>query len=154
MKRERRCLIVGIGNPNMGDDAIGIVVAEEMARKRRDVDVEVLFYISFDLMDRMLGYNHVIIVDAAYTGARYGEVIHIPYRKGITTGELKNSHGLGIFQVLETGYVVYGKEMPQRIDLILIETGEIRGFKRGISRGMELSLPHIIGDIEEIISQN
>jgi len=144
-------LIIGIGNPNMGDDAIGIEIVNEIKRQNLEVDTEVLFYISFELLDKIIGYDHVIIIDAANLGREYGEIVHLTYKDLSHSMYLKNSHGISIYHVLKTGYMVLDEDMPKELDIFLIETKEIQEVKKGINQKLKDNIPTIIEHIKEIL---
>lgn len=74
---EKRILVAGIGNIFHGDDAFGVVVAQEMAKRRRSGNVVVADFgiRSYDLAFAILaGYDVVILVDLVSRGGEPGTV--------------------------------------------------------------------------------
>src|SRR5512138_3647970 len=67
-----KTLILGLGNPILGDDGVGWKVAEAvkllLERRKPPVEVEFASLGGLSLMERMLGYSHVILVDCLETG--------------------------------------------------------------------------------------
>src|SRR5574341_2320286 len=68
-------LIVGLGNPVLGDDGIGWRVAERVIQElqrqsydRQQVDVICLSVGGLSLMEHLVGYERAILVDAIDTG--------------------------------------------------------------------------------------
>ena len=76
-------LVVGLGNPILGDDAVGWHVADAVEARLRDgrwwaalepdepviaLDVERLSLGGLRLMERLIGYERAVIVDALETG--------------------------------------------------------------------------------------
>ncbi len=62
-----RILILGVGNPIMGDDGVGIRVArmlKDKLRRRPDVEIKELSVGGLKLVEEMLGYEEVYIVDS------------------------------------------------------------------------------------------
>ena len=123
-------LILGIGNPHMGDDAIGIEIVKEIEKMNIPVKTEILYYISFELMDKLMGYKKAIIVDAADICIAYGDFVWKKYSDLDDNLSIKNSHGIGIYHVIDTGYKLFNELMPEIIDILLIQTGKIENFKR------------------------
>ena len=72
-----RTLVVGLRNPILGDDGVGWRVADEVARQltHSQVEVDTLALGGLSLMERLVGYDEVIIVDAIQTdGGQIGTV--------------------------------------------------------------------------------
>ncbi len=151
MKDRFKTLLIGIGNPNMGDDAIGLLVANEIKKQELNIDTEVLYYISFEILDKIIGYDKVIIVDAADIGLQLGDIDLLTYSDIKGSEYLHNSHGLNLYQVIKVGYEVFNSNMPKNIYLLLIQTGKINSFKRGINRKLKENVPHIIERIKSVI---
>jgi hydrogenase maturation protease len=62
-----RTLLVGLGNPILGDDGIGVRLARDVAAQCREGGLEVLVdgpSAGLDLVERLAGYARVILVDA------------------------------------------------------------------------------------------
>ena len=67
-----RTLIVGLGNPLVTDDSVGLRVVEELRpllADRADVEVAEDYWGGLRLMERMIGFDRAIVVDAIHTGA-------------------------------------------------------------------------------------
>ena len=68
-------MIVGVGNPDRGDDAIGPVIARRFAE--RDADTADCTVITGDctaLVDHLAERDHVVIVDACRAGTAAGSL--------------------------------------------------------------------------------
>ena len=72
---EERLLILGLGNPLMGDDGAGIQIVEELKKSDLPEYVDVIDggTAGVGLIDLMTGYSRVIVVDAVI-----GEEGHFP----------------------------------------------------------------------------
>jgi len=64
-----RTLVLGIGNPFLGDDGIGFDIAQELARviKDENVDVKDASLPGLNLLELIVGYDKAIIIDAIMT---------------------------------------------------------------------------------------
>lgn len=76
-----RALVLGIGNPLIGDDGLGIHVIRDLLARRASVplpegDIEILDggTLGYLLLDRVDGLDGLIVVDAANIGAEPGEL--------------------------------------------------------------------------------
>ena len=65
-----RTLILGLGNPILGDDGVGLRVAEALRDtlpSSADVDIEENYWGGLRLMEQMVGYDRAIVIDAICT---------------------------------------------------------------------------------------
>ncbi len=134
----------------MGDDAIGIEIVKEIEKINIPVKTEILYYISFELMDKLMGYKKAIIIDAADIGITYGDFVWKKYSDLDGSLRIMNSHGIGIYHVIETGYKLFNELMPESIDILLIQTGKIENFKR-INKKLRDRIPLIVQSIKKHI---
>jgi hydrogenase maturation protease len=69
-------LVIGIGNPDRGDDAAGLAVARRVraAAARRDVTVTELIGDQLALLDIWDGVKDVYVIDAVCSGGAPGSV--------------------------------------------------------------------------------
>ena len=70
--RAMKILILGLGNPILRDDSVGLRVAQEVERlipANPDVEVGLDYWGGLRLMERMIGFDRAIIIDAICTGA-------------------------------------------------------------------------------------
>ncbi len=101
-----KTLILGLGNPILGDDSAGLKVAE-IVRQRVALDpsleVSEDYWGGLRLMERMIGYDQVIIVDAICTGAHPpGTVLHLD-SNDIATQHTSSTHDINLPTALPVG---------------------------------------------------
>lgn len=73
-------LIIGLGNPLVTDDSVGLRVAAELRTRlagRADVEVAEDYWGGLRLMEQMVGYDRAIVVDAICSGAPPGTIHHL-----------------------------------------------------------------------------
>jgi len=99
-----RVRVIACGNPDAGDDAVGFVVGEELARRGIDV---VFARAPFDVLDRLDDVDVAIVIDAISTpggGRAPGTLIRAEAdADGRLPGELRSSlssHGLGVGEAI------------------------------------------------------
>jgi len=97
-------LVIGIGNPDRGDDAIGLTVARAV-RAWAGPDVTVLEERgnAADLVDRLAGTTAAILIDAAVSDAAPGTFRRIDVHRDAlpATWFAGSTHGLGLATALE-----------------------------------------------------
>jgi hydrogenase maturation protease len=145
--RDISTVVVGIGNPILGDDGIGWRVVEEVERRwaaepRAGADSSSVSFAcvalgGLSLMERLVGARRAILVDAVRTGDRpVGTVFAIPLEElvGGVSGHLDNAHDASLPVALAAGRSL-GAELPAEITVVGIEAVRVEEF------GDELSAP-------------
>ncbi|MEN2995389.1 MAG: hydrogenase maturation protease [Thermodesulfovibrio sp.] len=143
-------VVIGIGNPNFKDDAVGLKVAEKF---EGIVDTVMLFNIGFNLIDCLLGYEKAIIVDGVKTGREPGSIIEFDvnfwgnvYASG--------THNFSIFEIIRIGYSVFPEEMPKDIKIIGIEVQDVDTLSRQCSPSVESAIPKAVSIIKNYLGIN
>jgi hydrogenase maturation protease len=95
---EPRISIIGIGNTLMGDDGVGVRIAEELDEVLgAEVTVVTGFLAGMALMPHVLSADVVIFLDALAAGDEPGSIYRFdPDDAGITNIRSTTSHGMGI----------------------------------------------------------
>lgn len=103
MTRAERVLIVGVGNPDRGDDGIGpLVVRQLLGRVSRDVLIVERSGDALALIDDWEGRDAVILVDAAAPGGTPGNIHRIDMLRDPLPPEFSKSstHGFGVAEAV------------------------------------------------------
>lgn len=144
-----KTLILGMGNPILSDDGVGLALAEMLRNKIRGADVAASAMIGLSLFDLVMGYDAVFIIDAMTTKeGKMGELKKIGEDDRYGTLHLFSSHGLNIFELMELG-VQCGLEMPRLAQVYGVEIGNEVAFDESLSPELYEKLPAIA---EEIIA--
>jgi hydrogenase maturation protease len=147
-----KTLILGLGNPLLGDDAIGLLVAghlRERLQGRDDVDVQEDETGGLRLMERLTGYQHAIIVDAIVSGGTPGTI------RTLESGELPTqrtaiAHGIDLPRALELGRTL-GLPMPSRVRVVAIEAASVLEFRHDMTPEVSAALdPAIDAVLDEL----
>jgi hydrogenase maturation protease len=65
-----KTLVLGLGNDILADDAVGVLAARALAdRRSATVDVQETAEHGMALLDHLIGYERVILIDAIQTGS-------------------------------------------------------------------------------------
>ncbi|MBI5231195.1 MAG: hydrogenase maturation protease [Coriobacteriales bacterium] len=97
-----RTCIIGIGNSLMGDDGVGVRVAEELASRDLGADASVVVghLGGMQLVSHLIENDRVFIVDAIDTGESPGSVFRFLAEDGIPMFRSETSHGISIPNLL------------------------------------------------------
>jgi hydrogenase maturation protease len=98
-----RRLVVGVGNPDRGDDGVGRLVARLLrGRVPADVRIEEQAGGAAELIALLQEADHAILVDAAMSGAPPGAIRRLDCRAGEVPpgGSSASSHGFGVAEAM------------------------------------------------------
>jgi hydrogenase maturation protease len=137
-----KTLVLGLGNPILGDDSAGLKVAE-IVRQRMALDPSIEVSEDYSgglrLMERMIGYDQVIIVDAICTGTHPpGSVLYLN-SDDIPTQHTASTHDINLPTALQLAATMNLK-MPERIRIIAIEAENVLAFSEQCSPAVTLAL--------------
>ncbi len=144
-----RSLVVGLGNPILGDDGVGWHVAEEVSRVAAErslpIEVDSLAVGGLALMERMVGYDRVVVVDAIRTGSSpIGAVtlLCLPNLPDPGAGHLSSGHDATLQTALAAGRAL-GAELPDdaSISIVAIEAEEVFDFEEGLTPPVAAAVP-------------
>ncbi len=147
-----KTIVVGIGNPILRDDSVGIKVVEELSRDV-DVDTAILTTTNFEVLDKILGYDKAIIVDAIQTGNEPGTIYELSIDDIFVTYSFTNTHNLTLATTLKLGYVIFPEKMPKEIKLIAIEVEDVENFGEECTPKVREAIPKVVEMIKREISK-
>lgn len=137
-------LVCGIGNPMLKDDRAGIEVAERIARSGLPVDVEIIYGVGFEVNDKIMGYDDVIIIDAAKIGFTPGTITEVTIDEIFTDHNLVTSHAVTLGSTLKVGYQLFPDEMPANLRILLIEAEDYYEFTKECSPQVEEAIGRVV----------
>jgi hydrogenase maturation protease len=128
-----KTLVIGLGNPILTDDGIGILTARAVAKAlppASPVDVVELSVGGLRLMESMVGYDRVVLVDAIKTGTGSpGQVYTIGTESLPDTLNTASAHDADMMTALAIGRAL-GAPLPadDHIHIVVIEADEVLTF--------------------------
>jgi hydrogenase maturation protease len=135
-----KTLVIGLGNPILGDDGVGWKIAETV-KERLDaespscVEVDCLSLGGLSLMERLLGYERAIIVDSMETGQfPVGSVRTFPLASlpDPMAGHSGSAHDTSLITALKTAESI-GADIPKRVDVVAVEAQNVYDFSEELS---------------------
>jgi len=150
-EKKNRVLILGLGNPILSDDGIGLLLTKNLEGKFPGVDIASITLAGMELLDILVGYDHVFLIDAATgTGGKPGELKEISDGKGAL--HLFTSHGVNFFEIIKLGRDS-GLKMPEPAVVFGIEIGNATDFGTALSPALLSALPALEKAITARIEQ-
>jgi len=140
----RRTLILGLGNPILSDDAVGLQVARCLKVELAGdpwVEVDEDFNGGLRLMERLAGYDRAVIVDAIVSGAAPGTV-HLLSAGGMPTQRTVCAHDVSLPTALAMGRRG-GLSLPEtaEIHVIAIEAADVMTFGEELTPAVAAAVP-------------
>jgi hydrogenase maturation protease len=144
-------LIIGLGNPDRGDDAAGILVAQRL--RERGVNAVEHAGATLNLLDLWSPNDHFIIVDAVISGTALGS-IHVwdPWKVTLKNSVFRSStHEFSLGDTVELARAL--NRLPSRIQIYGIEA---RGFELGTQPCQEIvsATERLVEEIRAMVSVN
>jgi hydrogenase maturation protease len=144
-----KTLIVGLGNPILGDDGVGWKVAEEVGRRlpkstlTSEVSVECVSLGGLSLMEHLIGYQHAIVIDAIGTGQHpigTAYYFRLDDLYDPTSGHTTAAHDVSLMTAIQIGRSL-GAALPERIDVVAIESPYVYDFSEELTPPVAAAVP-------------
>jgi hydrogenase maturation protease len=139
-------VIIGIGNPVLTDDAVGVQIARRLAAEfqdNRNIDVTELYAGGMSLMEAMVGYDRAILIDAMECGQDPGTVYQVTDRELLETKNSMCAHNTTLTAALQVGRLV-GLPLPDRIEIWGVEPQNVTTFGEELSGNVARAVPRVV----------
>ena len=143
-----KTLILGMGNPIMGDDGVGIWAARMLKSKLNDQEVTVMEtgMAGLNLLELMAEYDRAILIDAIKTGeGEVGKIYRLEPETLNETRHAASTHGIDFSTALELGSRL-GLSLPRDIVLFGIEVEDVNTFSEKCTPKVEKIIP-VVADM-------
>jgi hydrogenase maturation protease len=142
-----KTIILGVGNQILGDDGVGVHVANELRKYIQDPNIAIEEAITggMNLLDLLLGYEKAIIIDAvkSKTGEN-GEVKRIPL-SDFSTMHSCNPHDVSLNEAIEMAKKLGESRIPKEIIVIGIMMKQIPcEFGEDLSKNIAKAVPKAV----------
>jgi hydrogenase maturation protease len=149
-----KTLIIGLGNPIVSDDSIGLRVAaslKPLLADRPDVDVTEDYWGGLRLMERMIGYDRAIVIDAICTGSPPGTIHHLT-TSSMSTQKSASAHDVNLPTALAFGRRA-GAHLPADADvrLIGIEAEDLINFSDQCTPAVAAAIPRAVQEVIQVL---
>lgn len=150
-----KTLVLGLGNPILKDDSVGLRVAQllrPLLADESNIEIDEDYWGGLRLMERMVGFDRVIIIDAICTGAKPG-TIHRLSPGDVPTQHSASAHDVNLPTALEIGRHA-GAHLPESEDITLIgvEAVDVQTFDETLSPEVEASLSLAVESVLSVLN--
>jgi hydrogenase maturation protease len=150
-------LVVGLGNPILTDDGVGLCVAREVARRlpelglANDVDVELAEVGGFALLELLIDRRRVVLVDAVLLpGVVPGTLRQLSADEFRASSRLRSVHELDLGTALKLGEAL-GLKMPQEITVFAIQADDTVTFAERLTPAVAAIVPEAVSRILSVL---
>lgn len=141
-------LVLGIGNLVMGDDGVGVMVAQQLQQGYRFPDnVEIMDggTLGLDLLPKLENITNLIMIDAVETGQRAGTCVRLCGQELPVALETKLSpHQMGLKDLLAVSALM--GHSPQEMVLIGVQPGSIE-MEVGLTAEVEAQFETLVSNV-------
>jgi len=142
-------LILGVGNPILTDDGVGIKIAQKLKEEKPDLEVIETSEAGIALLDLIAGYDKLIIIDSIKTEqGKPGELYKLELKDLKPAMDFSSSHGIGIATAFELGERL-GYKMPKPVSIYAVEIKDNSTFAEECTQEVEERIPFITRQIIE-----
>jgi hydrogenase maturation protease len=141
-----KTLVLGLGNSILTDDAVGFAVIEEVGKQldRGDVTVSEASVGGLSLLQLVVGYDKVIIIDAIQTSAcQPGEIHRLSPDEFRGTLRAASTHDITFATALDLGHQL-GMDIPKEIVIFAVEAVDVETFGEELTAAVAAAVPKVV----------
>ena len=167
-----KTLILGLGNPILGDDGVGWVVAEKVQSvlsnpplsiasgqspvvSRQSVEVDFASLGGLSLMERLTGWERVILVDSIFTGQKpVGSVSQFTLSDlpDLPAGHSASAHDTSLRNALNVGRSMHINLPEDRnVIIVAIEAESVYDFSQELSPAVAGAVPQAVKAVLDLL---
>ena len=138
--------VLGLGNPVLTDDAVGLHVAAEVDRLLREhpiagVTVLTSTRAGFELIDLLAGYTHVMIIDCLeIPNSIPGRVRRLDPSRLSGSARLVGVHDISVADAFELASTL-GTRMPDTVEIYAVEGGDMLTLSEELTPATAAAVP-------------
>jgi hydrogenase maturation protease len=156
-----KILVLGLGNELYGDDGVGIHVVRELRkefesakkkkRKPRNIDFEECSLSGLALLEVIVGYDTLLIVDTIKKANASTGKTHVLEEKDLRHIPGPSPHYISVPQTLEIGRKLQLK-VPSRVKVVAVEAKNMYNLGEGLTAQMKKAVPQIAKKVMSILA--
>ena len=159
LPQSQSLIIIGLGNPILGDDGFGWVVACELESQLPSLnfaaEIEYASLGGLSLMERMVGYDVGILIDTIQLGRNPpGTLYCLSFAElpDYSAGHTASSHDTTLHAAIEMGRAL-GAHLPETIWVVGVESESSYDFSDELSPTILAAVPGAVQSVIELLDQ-
>ena len=152
-----RTAVLGMGNPVVSDDRVGLAVAEQLRRLLADAPIEGVTVLEstrggFELIDLLSGFSDAVIIDClTLPEPSPGRVRRLSLDHVAGSARLINAHEISITQAFQLAAKM-GIEMPNAVEIFAIEGGDTSTISEEMTPAVAAAVEPLAREIHALIA--
>jgi hydrogenase maturation protease len=150
-----RTIVLGIGNPIIGDDGVGFHVIEKLEEDppEGDVTLTACDVSGLAILDLIVDFDRAVIVDAIQTAkGTPGQIYRLDVKDFMVTKHTISPHDVDLPTALDIGKMLELK-IPGKIDIIGVEIPDALEFSTRLSDAVLEAVPRAVKMVREILAE-
>lgn len=157
LPKKSRILVIGLGNPILGDDGVGWKVAEEVKKQLPSdlpVDVDCLSLGGMRLMEHLIGYGCAILIDAFALEEPIGSILILKLSDlpNYSAFHSVSAHGTSLQTAIELGKSM-GAQLPDDVTVVGIATKHVSDFSKALSPPVAEAVPQAAKFVLDLLGE-
>jgi hydrogenase maturation protease len=158
-------LVLGLGNPILGDDGVGWRVSEALVRRLESqpalaaacgpLEIDRTAVGGLSLMERLVGYRRAVLVDAIEDGELPGSVwsARLADAGARAASHLDSIHDTTLKRALELGDEL-GAALPSQIHVVTVSVAEVGDFSETLEPRVAAAVERAVDAVINILAAN
>ena len=149
-------LVLGIGNPIIGDDGVGFRVIEalEADPPSGDITLTASDVSGFAILDYIVDSDEAIIVDAIQTvNGNAGDIYRLGLDDFRVTKHTPSAHDVDLPTALEIGKIL-NMQLPRKISIVAIEIPDAYEFSNDLTPPVQAAVPLAMQMVRDILAES
>ena len=161
-----KTLIIGLGNPILGDDGVGWVVADQVRAalsnprsailNPQSVEVDCASLGGLSLMERLTGSERVILVDAIFTGKQPVGTVRrflLDELPDLSAGHSASAHDTSLRNALQVGRDMH-VPLPEdeNVIIVTVEAEAVYDFSQELSPAVAAAVPLALQQVLDLLA--
>lgn len=150
-----KTVIIGLGNPILSDDSVGIQIARNLLAKNLpgNIDIKESSVSGIYLLDLLTGYDKAIIVDSIKTNnGKIGSFYRLSLDDLFSKPTYVTIHKIDLNTALKIGKEI-GLKVPDEIIIFAIEIGDNTTYCEKCSPGVKRTIPKVEKSILSLLEK-
>lgn len=151
-----KSIVLGIGNPIIGDDGVGFRIIEELEKDppSGDVSLTACDVSGLAILDLIVDYDEALLIDAIQTvNGVPGTIYRLELADFNTTKHTISPHDMDLPTALELGRKMDLK-IPDKINIIAVEIPDAYIFSNDLTTPVQNAVPLAVKLAREILAES
>jgi hydrogenase maturation protease len=144
-----KTIIVGLGNPILGDDGVGIHIVREIRQRKNGGQVAEVIELStggLRLLEAIADYDKAIIADAVIFGGTPGTIYRFNINDSAMSLKSSSTHDMSLASAIEIGERL-GIKLPAEIIIYGVEIADVNNFREDLTQAVKSAIPIVTDEI-------